>query len=109
MASILKILAQSSPAATTLTSLYTCTVDHGVSISSLVICNTNATDETFRVSVIQNGEADTKKQYLYFDLPIAANDTFIATVGLSLSKNDSISVRASKTNIAFQLFGVEIN
>ena len=109
MSSSLKILAQVSPTATTLSTLYTCATANGASISSIVICNTNSSSQTFRIAVAKAGEFDSIKQYLYYDLDISAKDTFVATIGLSLAQTDTIRIYASASNISFQLFGVEVS
>lgn len=103
-----KILAQLSPSATTLTTLYTVPSVTSTAVSSLVICNTNSSSVTFRVSVAAAGAADNIKQYIYYDLPLLANDTFIATIGITLATTDLIRVYASSTNVSFSAYGVEI-
>lgn len=109
MSEALKILAQVSPAATTLTPLYTTPASTSTVVSSIVICNTNATAVTFRVSLAPAGASDTINQYIYYDLPLIANDTFIATIGISLATTDVIRVQASATNVSFNLLGVEVS
>jgi hypothetical protein len=64
---------------------------------------------TFRVSVAVGGGATANKDYIYYDLPIGANDTFIATVGLTLAATDVVRVYASNTNLSFSLYGSEIS
>ena len=108
MASTYKCLAQVTPSATTLTTLYTVPGATSTTVSSLVVCNTNATASSFRVSVQIAAAADNTKQYIYYDLPIQANDTFIATMGLTLAATDVIKVYAGATLLAFSVFGVEI-
>ncbi len=109
MTQTLKVLGQSSPAAITLTALYTVPSATSTTVSSITVCNTNATAQTFRISVAVGGAADAISQYLYYDLPIAANDTFVATMGVSLAATDVVRVYASTTNMTFQAFGVEIS
>jgi hypothetical protein len=104
-----KVLAQLSPNANTLTTAYTVPTATSSTISSIVICNTNNSQITFRVSVKINGEADNIKQYLYYDLPILDNDTFISTIGITLAASDIVSVYADNTNVSFNIFGVEIS
>lgn len=108
MTSTYKVLAQLKPAATTLTTAYTVASATSTTVSSVVVCNTNNTSVTFRISVAIAGAADTKEQYLYYDLPLQGNDTFIATVGVTLAATDVLKVYASATNVAFNFFGVEI-
>ena len=44
---------------------------------------------------------------LYYDLPLAANDTFAATLGVTLGTTDKVRVYASTANLSFNLFGQE--
>lgn len=104
----LKVLSQTAPSATTLTDSYTVPGATQAAVSSIVVCNRGGTDATFRVSVAVAGATDATKQYLYYDLTIPANDTFIATVGLSLGAADVIRVYASNGNLSFQIFGAEV-
>jgi hypothetical protein len=103
-----KTLAQIKPAATILTTAYTVPSNTTATISSIVICNTSASVSYFRVSVCIAGAADDLKQYLYYDLPLDTNDTFIATIGLTLAATDVIKVRSSDGNLAFTCFGIEL-
>ena len=104
-----KTLGQVSPAATTLTAIYTVPAATQTTISSIIICNTNSTASSFSVSVAIGGASDTTKQYIYSLLPIQGNDTFIATIGLTLSATDVVRVYAANTNLAFSIYGVEIS
>lgn len=109
MTQTLKVLAQNTPSANTLTTLYTVPGSTSTTVSSLVVCNTNNTSVTFRVSVAIAGAADTISQYIYYDLTLAANDTFIFTGGLSLATTDLIRIYASNTNVSFAAYGVEVS
>jgi hypothetical protein len=73
------------------------------------VCNRSSVLSTFRVSVAVGGGATANKDYIYYDLPIGANDTFIATVGLTLAATDVVRVYASNTNLSFSLYGSEIS
>lgn len=103
-----KILGQSAPAATTEAVLYTVPDSKGAVVSSLVVCN-RSTSATFRISVSYGGNATANTDYLYYDLPIAANETFIATIGITLSNADRVRVYASSANLTFNLFGAEFD
>lgn len=107
MAQILKTLAQLNPSATTLTTLYTVPAVTTTAVSSVTVCNQSASDATFRISVAVAGAADTAKQYLYYDQTVYANDTYIATLGLTLATTDVIRAYASSTTLSFQAFGSE--
>jgi len=109
MATTYKILGQSSPAATTPTNLYTVPAATSAVGSSLIVANRGTSTASFRVSVSAAGAATTNKDYIYYDLQIGSNDTFIATVGITLATTDVVRVYASNTNLSFQLYGSEIS
>ena len=104
-----KILGQSSPSATTETVLYTVPAATSSVCSSLSICNRGATQTTFRVSISAAGAATANKDYLYYDVTLAGNDTFIATIGVTLATTDVIRVYSGNASLSFQLFGTEIS
>jgi hypothetical protein len=106
MADIVKVLAQDRPAITNLTDLYTVPGGRTAVISSVTVCNFGA-NSNWRLSISIGGAADDPKQYLYYDMPHSANDTFIATIGITLSAGDVVRVYSGSGDISFNLFGVE--
>jgi hypothetical protein len=108
MAETNKPLAQTNPSATTLTDSYTVPAATSAVVSSIVICNRGGTETSIRISVAVGGAANDNKQYLYYDLPLPANDTFIATIGVTLAATDVIRVYAADAQVSFNIFGVEI-
>lgn len=109
MATAYKILGQSSPLATTETDLYTVPSLTSTVCSSISICNRGGTQTTFRVAVCQGGGATTNKDYLYYDVILAGNDTFIATIGITLATTDKIKVYSGNASLSFQAYGSEIS
>jgi hypothetical protein len=75
--------------------------------SSIVVCNQSATPTTFRIAVRPAGAAIDPKHYLYYDVPIDGNDTFVATIGITLATTDIVSVYATLATVSFNLFGSE--
>jgi hypothetical protein len=106
MATTYKVLGQAAPSATTETDLYIALVS--AVASSIIVCNRNTTQATFRVSIAVGGGATANKDYIYYDLLIAGNDTFIATIGVTLAANDKVKVYASSGNFSFSLYGSEV-
>jgi hypothetical protein len=45
--------------------------------------------------------------YLYYDVTIAGNDTFIATIGITLATTDIVSVYNTLATLSFTLYGQE--
>jgi hypothetical protein len=109
MPTLYKVLGQSSPAATTETALYTVPAATSAVASSVIVCNRSAVLSTFRISIAIAGATTANKDYIYDDLPIGANDTFIATIGVTLATTDVVRVYASNTNLSFSLYGSEIS
>jgi hypothetical protein len=109
MANVYKILGQSSPLATTETVLYVVPVSTSAVCSSISICNRGTTQTTFRVSLSQAGGATANKDYLYYDVTLAGNDTFIATIGVTLATTDVIRIYSGNANLSFQIWGTEIS
>jgi hypothetical protein len=109
MANVYKILGQVSPSATTPTDLYTVPAVTSAVCSSISICNLASTQTTFRISISAAGAATTNKDYLYYDVTLAGNDTFIATIGVTLATTDKIRVYSGNSSLAFQVWGTEIS
>jgi hypothetical protein len=102
-----RVLGQSNPAATTLTTLYTVPASTQAVISTLSICNLGSS-ATYRVAVRPAGAAIVNQHYLVFDASVNANDSVLLTLGISLAATDVVSVFASNGSVAFSLFGSEI-
>ena len=108
MAETHKVLGQVDPSAATLTDLYTVPGATSTSISSLTVTNRSSIATSFRITIAVGGAADANIQQLYFDVPIPGNETFIATIGMSLAATDKIRVRATLATLTFMATGIEI-
>lgn len=102
-----KVLGQSNPAATTLTTLYTVPSAKEAVVSSISVANLTATAATFRLAVRPAGATIANQHYIGYDITVGASDSTIITVGLTLATTDVLSVYASTANVAFQAFGDE--
>jgi hypothetical protein len=102
-----KVLGQTAPGATTETALYTCPTNATAIISSIIICN-RAGASSFRLSVSIAGAATATKDYIAYDVAIAATDTVVAAIGIALGPADTIRVYGGSANISFSAFGVEL-
>ena len=103
-----KVLGQSNPAATTLTTLYTVPASTQAVVSTITICNTGSSATTYRIAVRPAGAAIATSQYLAYDAALPANDTATLTLGVTLAATDVISVYAGSASVAFAAYGVEI-
>ena len=102
-----KVLGQRKHSTDSDVSLYTVPAGKQTVCSSLLVCNQSSTSTTFRVAVRPAGETLEEKHYIYYDVLLAGNDTFAATLGLSLGPLDVVSVRNASPTLSFNLFGVE--
>ena len=107
MATTLKVLAQNSPSAATLTTLYTVPAATSAVCSSIVVCNRSSVSTSFRIAVRPLGAAIENKHYNYYDVVISGNDSFVATIGITLATTDVVSVYATLATLSFSVYGQE--
>ena len=109
MATTYKVLGQSSPSATTATTLYTVPSSTKAVVSTITVCNQAATSATFRIAVRPDAETLAAKHYVSYDSTVAANDTTALTLGITLDAADVVTVYASSATVSFNAFGSEIS
>ena len=107
MATAYKVLGQSNPAATTLTTLYTVPAATSAVGSTLSVCN-QGLSTTVRVAVRPAGAGIAASQYIIYDAPVNGLDTLFLTLGISLATTDVVSVYAGTATVSFNLYGAEI-
>ena len=100
---------QAALAATTLTDVYTvAAIQKNVILylKSVFVCNRGAGATTFRVAYAPLGAADATSQYLYYDVALAANDTFLLELqrGIRLLPTDVIRVYTAGASVTAAVF-----
>ena len=108
MATTYKVLGQSNPAATTLTTLYTVPASTQTVVSTITVANQAATAATYRIAVRIAAAGISAAQYLAYDVSLPANATDTLTLGVTVAATDVISVYASTATMSFNAFGSEI-
>jgi len=108
MATTYKVLGQIEPSATTLSTLYTVPAATQTVVSSITVCNRTSSASSFRIAVRPEGTSVADQHYLAYDAPIAAVDTIILTLGITLGATDVISVYSANADTAFHAYGSEI-
>ena len=111
MATTYKVLGQSAPLATTLTTLYTVPSATSTIVSTITVANRAATAGTYRIAVRVAGASIANAQYIIYDASLSANSTDTMTLGITLNYStagDVISVLASTTDFSFNAFGTEL-
>jgi hypothetical protein len=102
-------LGQSNPSATTETELYAVPSLTSTVVSTVTIANQAATSATYRIAVRPAADASTAaKHYIVYGATVAANDTTMLTLGITLAASDTLRIYASTANISFSAFGSEI-
>ena len=108
MATTYKVLAQSNPAATTATDIYTVPAATQAVLSTLVVANQATAAATYRVSIRVAGAASAAKQFIAYDVTVQANDSTAITIGATLGAGDVVTVYGSSASLSFNLFGSEV-
>jgi hypothetical protein len=108
MAFAYKVLAQNAPSATTATDIYTVGSGKQAVISTISIANRGASASSYRIAVRPAGATLANQHYLAYDIAIAANDTTVLTIGLTLATTDVVTVYALSANLSFGIYGTEI-
>jgi hypothetical protein len=109
MPTVYKVLGQSNPAATTATTLYTVPALTSTVISTISVANLTGTGATFRIAIRPAGATLANQHYLAYDVTVAASDTTVMTLGVTLATTDVITIYASTANLAFSAFGSELS
>ena len=104
-----KVLGQSAPAATTLTTLYTVPAATNAVVSSITVANLAATAATFRIAVRIAGASIATSQYIGYDITVGASDTTVLTMGVTMNATDVLSEYSSTATVTFSAFGSEIS
>ena len=107
MAEVIKILAQADVTAS-LADLYTVPAATSTVISSIVIANRSAVTRTFTLKVAPAGVADAAQHHLYAAVQLTKNNTFVATLGMTLAATDKLRVLADAASaLSVTVFGTE--
>lgn len=108
MAATFRVLGQTAPGGA-LVNAYTVPAATQTVVSTIVVCNRASTPNTFSIQVRVGGAASDVSQYLFYQVPIAGNQTVVLTAGLTLGAGDIVSVQSGGTGgLSYSLFGQEI-
>jgi hypothetical protein len=80
-------------------------------VSSIVVTNQASTAATYRIAVVKSGGSTSPAaalSWIVYGASIAANDSTILTIGLTLATGDQIRVYASSATLSFSAFGSQI-
>lgn len=87
--------------------LYTVPAGKEAVISTITVANPTLAATAFRIAVVKSGETLALKNWIAFDIGLAANATTTLTLGLTLAAGDKIKVSNDTGNVSFTAFGSE--
>lgn len=95
----------------TASNLYTAsgTANTATIASSINVCNTSTTTQTYSIAVNTASATFTAGEYIAYRAQIPANETFNLSIGLVLDPTARyLNVSSSDVGVVFSAFGVEI-
>jgi len=104
MATAYLVLGQSTPAATTLTTLVTGSTNGSI-VGSFTVCNKSGSTDAIRVSITKSGGS---AYYQYYGFNVPANSSIVETPGWTLASGDTISVYSTVGSTDFTATGVTL-
>ena len=108
MANAYKILGQVADASANDVELYLVPSSTEAVVSTIVVCNREAANNTFRIATKTDNSSVATTDYVAYDSVINGNDTITLTLGITLQAGAEISVGASDANVTFQAYGTQI-
>ena len=108
MANAYKILGQVADASANDVELYLVPASTEAVVSTIVVCNREADNNTFRIATKTDNSAVANTHYVAYDSVVNGNDTITLTLGITLQAGAEISVGASDANVTFQAYGTQI-
>lgn len=105
MESPLDILARLAPGAALESVLFQVPASSRAHIQGLTVANRGASPASFRFSLSPFGAPTAASDYVYYDLPLEGNDTFMSLLNVDLFSRDSVRVYSSNANLTFILYG----
>ena len=92
----------------TYATLYTTPSATQAVISTIVICNTTSSSQTFRIGLDDTAGTPGTGEFLVYDAAISGNDTITLTLGMCMGASEYLRVSSSAATVAFSAFISEI-
>lgn len=109
MATAYKVLGQLNPSATTDTDLYTVPSATSTVISTIIICNQDSADATYRIAIRPDAATLAAQHYIAYDVTVGASDSTTLSLGITLDAADVVTVYGSTGTLSFSAYGSEIS
>ena len=99
---------QGTAGVTTYATLYNTGASSTAVISTIAICNTAATQATYRIGIMGSAGTPAAGNWLVYDATVAPNDTTSLTIGVTLGNSQFIRVSSSANTVTFTAFLSEL-
>ena len=109
MATAYKVLGQLNPSATTDTDLYTVPSATSTVISTIIVCNQDSSDATYRIAIRPDGATLAAQHYIAYDVTVGASDSTTLSLGITLDAADVVTIYGSTGTLSFSAYGSEIS
>lgn len=102
---------QGTAAVGTYATLYTVPAATTAIISTIVVCNSSASDVTYRIGIDPDGTTPdlAAGEFIVYDNTIGANDTITLSLGMTLEATEYLRISSSTTALNFQAYVMEIS
>lgn len=90
--------------------MYTVPASTETIVSTITVTNVSGSEASFRIFVVEDGDAAGTGNAIAYDTTIAANSFAAFTLGLTLGSADSIVIRSGTGSaVTFQAYGSELS
>lgn len=104
-----KVLGQTAPSANEAVKLYSVPIGKQTVISTIMVCNRDLrVIGSYDIAIVPNGETLNEVHFIRVNKLLDARSDHSMTLGISLSDQSSLWVRATTNAFSFSAFGVEI-
>ena len=100
---------QGTAGISTYATLYSTTASTTAVISSISVCNTSASTQTYRIAICSAEGTPAASEWIVYDGVVAAKDTIFLTVGATVQSSRFIRVSSSANSVTFNAFISEIS
>lgn len=100
---------QGTASTSTYGTLYNTGASTSAVLSTIAICNTAAATATYRIAVMDSAGTPAAANWIVYDSVVAANDTIILTLGVTLGNSQFIRVSSSADTVTFSAYISEIS
>lgn len=100
---------QGTASTSTYSTLYSTGAATRAVISTIVICNTSASNATYRIGLTTSAGTPSAAEWLVYDTSIAGNDSVCLSLGICLDVSKFLRISSSASTVSFAAFISEIS